>query len=295
MAPRTLNPERDPLSTLVDETAHTLYHLRLSKSAAALLPPWESLLKDVQAGLDKERALLAKLMEALVRAEYTDQELLDVAIRDVVDTLLKLFGQDRGHRVYQHYLRGSAPSELTRPTLGSSVEHVRVWSDSLKAAPEKELQDLAAPMGSAVAEADKATVALTSAHDAVSDFRARARPALYDRVNTARQILGGELLALEKADKTRRLGKDYAERFFRQRSSRTEPADTLELLASQEAAVHVQLQAIKERQIALQSRTEAERLAAEERARNEAAMHEAERRAAEAQAEIARLRKKLGG
>lgn len=295
MPPRILNPDRDSIPTLLDEVIYTVSRLRLSKAAAALLPRWEALLKEVSAAAEKERGLVAKIAEALAGVEYVDSEKLDVVVGDVINTLLKLVNQDRGHSVYQHYLRGVAPSELTRPVLAAQVEHTRAWPTSLKAAPEKELQDLATPIADAVAAADQATKVLTDAQAELGDFRARVRPALFERLNADRQTLFGELLKLEESDKTGRLGKDYARRFFRVRSSRSEPAETLAVLAEEETTLLAQLQAVKDRKAALQARTEAERLAAEQRRQDEAALAEAQRRAAEAQAEIARIKKKLDG
>src|SRR5262245_19191447 len=106
---RTLDPDRDSLLELVDEIRYTLYRLRRSAPAAALLPGWEALYKDVRAAFDKEWKLVDNLLDGSAWIDCADGT-LDVAVMRVVNTLVKLVGNDRSQPLYVRYLGNKSPS-----------------------------------------------------------------------------------------------------------------------------------------------------------------------------------------
>lgn len=292
MSPRILNPVRSSLSDVNREHRFTLFRLRRSKPAASLVPGWESLHKESQSLVDKEQALAEKLEEALAWVEYADAEALDPAVRGVIGTLLKIVDNDREHVRYQHFMKGVAPSHLLRPVLGAELVAVRPWLESLKAAPEKELVDLAPGLKAAVEEGDRAAAALIEARRQLDEFRTNACVIWFDKINAERRALYGELGKLE-ADPRQHLEEGYADRFFFRRSQPAASAESLAALQQEEAAAQAALSAVKERQAALKVRLEAERLAAAQREADLATLHETERSIREAEEKAAALRRRL--
>jgi hypothetical protein len=290
---RTLDPERESLLELLDELRFTTFRLRRSSAAAALLPAWENLLKDVRSAFDVEWNLLEKLIDAAAGVDMADGG-LDVVVLRVVNTLVKTVDGDRSHPFYQRYLGGQSPSDLVRPRLGDELVKVGPWVDSLKAAPQLELQDLAKPLGDAVDAGKLEAEAAIKAKRLYDDFRVGPRRELFEKVNGERSKLFGELRLLEAADRGKTLPRDFAERHFKPR--RRKPG-AFESVAAAKIAVDeaaAQFEEAKTRLKALEAEAEAERQADAQREADLKALAEAERQAEEARARAAELAKRLG-
>jgi len=287
---RTLDPDRDSLLELVEQVRFTLFRLRRSKPGAAILTTWEDLYKAVRAALDTELSLVEGIADALAGVDWIDGE-LDVLILLIIKTVDKFPRHNEVLR--RRLLKGKTPSAFTRPRLGEELASVEDWVEALKSTTQKELQDLATPLGTVIDAAKKTQTALTAANGLFADFRAIERRALYDRVNGERQVLYGQLIKVLGDDAMGGLPKDYVERHFKVGRSR---APGIQSVAAGKLAVAEAEQHLKDMTAVLkdlEAAAEAERLADEQRAADEKALQEQQRLIEEAQARADELKRRI--
>jgi hypothetical protein len=300
MAARILDPERTTLEDLVTEIRYTLVRLRLHPQGSALVPRFEALLADAQAAFLQEMALRAALYEADVAIGWRDEN-IDIVVRMIASTILKIVGNERRDPLYQRYFGNQSPSEVTRPVLGKELETVRSWIESLAASPHEELKQLANLLEERVTAADVAVEAQRDRRQQLDDFRLLgARQRIFERANAERKEAYGVLSKMPYSEPTLLQGAgrqepgDFGQRFFRaQRRRDNEPLDVDE---AREAL---------ERTRKAVTEAEAELKAAEERARTEAAekaqrvadkeeLERAKKAAAEAARKVAELEERVG-
>lgn len=156
------------------------------------------------------------------RGEILAQILIDIedeGIDDFTealsDALLALLGKDRKSARYKRYFK-KAPNLVIRMGLESQLAVLKPWKDSLLGEPEKELKDLGTRLGKLLTSGQAAIDKRAAAIAATADHRIREIIRLIDDVNAMRQSTYG-ILTQRAAEK--RLGRDWANRFFRRSQS----------------------------------------------------------------------------
>jgi hypothetical protein len=299
MTARTLDPERTTLEDLVGEIRYTLVRLRLHPQGVGLVPRFEPLLAEAQQAHLQEMTLRAALDEAEVALGWRDEN-LDIVVRAIAATILKIVGNERRDPLYQRYFGNQSPSEITRPVLGKELATVRTWVESLAASPHDELKQLADLLEERVTAADIAIETQQTERQRLSDFRLLgARQRIFERTNAERKEAYGVLSKLPYAEPTFAQGPgrqepgDFGNRFFRALRRRdNEPMDVDEATEAVErvrktlAEAETELKAAQER-----ARTEAAEKA--QRAADKEELERAEKAAAEAARKVAELRERV--
>ena len=156
----------------------------------------------------------------------------------------------------KHFGSRYRPSEVIRMSLATELPVVEAWLESLKSDPDAELAAVGAELAKATATGRQAVLAQATARQALRDFEAGERLALFSAVNTARTGLYAAL---------RKLNDDVAwvESFFRPtpRRAADEPeelsvAEAQTLVKSREAELttaRAQLDAAQKREMAAQA------------------------------------------
>jgi hypothetical protein len=299
MTARILDPERTTLEDLVSELRYTLVRLRLHPAGAALVSRFEALLADAQQAFLQEMALRATLYEAEVALGWRDEN-IDIVVRTIAATILKIVANDRRDPLYQRYFGNQSPSEVTRPVLGKELETVRGWIESLAASPHDELKQLANLLEERVTAADVAIEAQRDRRQQLDDFRLLGpRQRIFERANAERKEAYGVLSKMPYSEPTfvqgpgRQETGDFGQRFFRaQRRRDNEPPDIDEAREALERA----RKTVTEAETALKAAEDRARTEAAEKAQRAADKEEldrAKKAAAEAARKVADLEERL--
>lgn len=179
------------LAEIRRELRYTLAKLRLRTWAAAHVPTYQGLIKDVDDLQAERTGLRDALDDAQAAVDEVDAH-LDVFVEATVAPARAAVGKDTEAPLWRRLFGGQRPSDFMRPTLGQELENMRSWPELLKAAPTKELTDRAAPCAALIKAADAAVAARTRAQAALDVFQASKLGALVDRVNAERARLIGE-------------------------------------------------------------------------------------------------------
>lgn len=217
MSIRTIQPS-ESLLTLWEELVYT--EARLLNDARA-----KSLAADVTALLNKwpkvNAGQLAAWRAEIVAQAAVDQadDVLDASV-DEVDHAILHVDRDRDSPRYRRYFT-KPRNEIIRMGLESELERVRTWPASLAGEPEKELKQLGKRLAADVKAGDAAVTQRSAAAAATADHRLRKIVAFVGEVNGARNAIYGELI---KRGEKHKLGKGWAERFFRKSTASAKPA-----------------------------------------------------------------------
>ena len=195
--PRYLDPERLSLEDLYYEALFSALRLRNAPEAKALVAAGDKLLDDVRKAMESERKLHEALIDAEVGMSLRNNE-LDAGVTTFKAVLLKKTGGSTEGALYQRFFAGRQPHEIIRLSLRPQLPICEPWVASLAADPDKELQEQGTALGKLVQAGKDAVAKADAATQALRDFRAGARAALFETANAERRSLMGELAKLKK-------------------------------------------------------------------------------------------------
>ncbi len=195
------------------ELAYTRARAKHDPNARDLLPPIEAL-------IERAKQLRTEQLGAW-EGEIDAQAGVD-AVNDALDATTVDFGRaldneirDRKHPTYKRYFP-IPPSDVVALGLESELERVRSWPEYLATEESATLKAFADRFREHIAAGDAAVEARRMAAASRANHRAAAIQRFFDDVNAARQSL--HALLTQRAVE-RRLGRRWADRFFRHRSA----------------------------------------------------------------------------
>lgn len=290
---RTL-PNGFSLFDLVHENAFTAAQTKAHPLTGALAKEFDDLLTETTKTITRHVELTVSQAGAEAKVMRADEK-LNGLVDEVSQVLREVTDNQRRSPLYQRFFGEARPSEVKRPILGTQLELMRDWQPTLNASPVPALKALAAPLATAIKEADMAVEAQRKAERELADFTEIGEcKALIDQINAARKATYGKLAELVHKKPEANLPSDFAEQFFLREARWSAPtaADlerSITRTEQQLARLKQQKQELKERQELLLKR---QREAEAEAVRADLAA--AQKRAAEEQARAAALTARLG-
>lgn len=256
---RNLSANRFSLAQLAEETLYTRLVLEKSPECKAMVKDAEGLHSDVLAALAQEQKLEQARLAADVQVSLENRRLdqLVAKLRAIVNQ--RTDGQ-ADHPLYQRFFARYRPSAVIRMALSTELPVVEPWLDSLRADADAELAAVGAELAKVVAAGRAAVAGQAAARQALRDFDAGPRLALFSKVNTGRSSLAAALRTLQDSEA-------WLESFFRQAPKRSGPDDDLPSVAEAQARVDSKQQELVAARATL--------AAAEERERAEQALRQA--------------------
>lgn len=226
---RNLDANRMDLAELEGETLHTQLVVENTPECKALLPEAERVHGLVRSARASEQKLQVARVAADVQISLGNRRIdsLVARLRSVVNQ--RTDGQS-DHPLYRRFFSQHRPSEVIRMSLATELPVVEAWLESLKSDPDAELSAIGAELAKATSAGRAAVLAQATARQALRDFEAGERLALFSQINTARS---GLYAALRKI----RDDAGWIESFFRQVPRR--PVDDPEELSVAEAQARV--------------------------------------------------------
>lgn len=280
------------LSELRREIRYTLAILRQRSWAAAWVPLFEGLLREVGGAETEQAALLDKLEDANAAVDDADVR-LDVFVGGAASGLRDALDKDTDAPIWRSMFGSQRPSDFVRPKLGEQLDRMRSWPALLRTAPTQPLRDSAAVCETLIKTADDAVTAQAAAASALQVFRAGKLVSLVNTINGERNSLGGE------ADKQlfgQKIRPEEASGLFRQAPRGRPPRpETLASIRAEIAAAEQELAQKRQRLAELEAEAQAEAQAAELRRADEAALLAARAAQTEAEKKVAELEKRLRG
>jgi hypothetical protein len=283
-----LSVGRFSLSDLAQETLYTKLVLEKSPECKALVKEAEGLHSDVQAARAEEERLTLARLSADVQVSLVNRRLdqLVARLRAVVNQ--RTDGQ-ADHPLYLRFFSRYRPSLVIRMALATELPVVEPWLDSLKGDPDAELAAVGAELATVVAAGRAAVSAAAAARQALRDFDAGPRLALFSQVNTARASLSAALRGIQDDD-------TFLDSFFRQNPKRPSPDDELPSVSEARARIESkeqELQAARDALAAAEERERAEQARREARAEKEREREAKKRELAVLAARLAELEAEL--
>ena len=252
---RNLNANRMDLVELEGETLYTKLVVEMTPECKALLAEAERVQALALSGLATEQKLRVVRITAEVQVSLGNRR-LDALVAKLRSVVNQRTGGQSDHPLYRRFFSRYRPSEVIRMSLATELPVVEAWLESLKSDPDAELAAVGAELAKETAAGRQAVLAQATARQALRDFEAGERLALFSAVNTARTGLYAAL---------RKLNDDVAwvESFFRPtpRRAADEPeepsvAEAQTLVKSREAELttaRAQLDAAQKREMAAQA------------------------------------------
>ena len=213
--------DSESLETVWDELVYTEARLEKSEHARAHAPLFAALLKrweKVSAG--QRTAWRAEIAAQAAVDEANDD--LDDLVDEVDDALQGVTGRDREAPRYRRYFSQS-PSSVRRMALERELAVVRTWPQSLATEPETALKAVGRRLQEGLQSGDAAVSERSQAAAARADHRVREINHFIAEVNGTRQSVYGMLVT---RGQQAGLPKDWAERFFRKKTTSRSAAET---------------------------------------------------------------------
>ncbi|MFT3767848.1 MAG: hypothetical protein QM820_20550 [Minicystis sp.] len=205
----------DTLFTLRVEWLYTLARLVKSAHTQAFVAEFQAVGPVLDAAIQKQGQLDDAAVMASAARDSAD-EALDPVIVQILTSILVITRNDRSDPLYVSYAGDQTVSEVIRPVLGPELAGAAEWVEPLKEEEDASLQNLAAPLESAVEIGKKAEKDIKVADSALSDFRLFGeRKKAVDTLNAARGSLHGKLVAFLHAHPELRLPGGWPASFFR--------------------------------------------------------------------------------
>lgn len=291
MAARTLDARASILS-LLTHPSFTLCRLRAHPLGAPHVATFEALREQGMQVLAQEILLTDALIEARARVSAADDRLDDGASL-VSKAVLTITHEDTSHPLYHLFFGKKSLSEFKKPVLNDQYHATRAWPESLRASMHPALQALAPEIEAALAEAQDAIAARSTARQQLRHFRdAGARRQWVDQLNGGRKEVHGALAKLPHSHTG--LPLSFADQFFLSAPTREEEEEeTSDALRAQLADLQKQGVAIEARLAELEAAEAEAEKAAEARAAQEAALVEMDQAVAELTKKRAALRAQL--
>ncbi len=288
---QTLTP-RTAIPTLYGLFFYTLGKLKRQPLTQALAPEFAAFRPQIDAAMSEELGLTEAQFEIDAAIELADDD-LDLTVEEVRAFVLIEANQNRKAPVFRLYFGNQRPSDFKRPILGTQLDLMKPWPESMKTSVNSALQQHAPIAEARIKTAIDCTTEKTEIDRKLTEFRAvGTRAKLIEKFNALRKATHGKLGEIQHANP--KLGTDWADSFFRQASGSEKI--TLKILDQRIAAAEAQLSALKEQRKQMADQEEAAARAQAEAERQEKLFAlEAKRKAAEALAEeMAELEAELG-
>lgn len=209
----TIDP-RSNLESLRHSLLFTLVRLTLDPRLQAFVAGFEQLQTEWWDIYKHEQSLLDDQMAAKANVEYTDMN-LDETSDGVAAALLLETGNNRKAPLFTRYFGSMAPSRFRRPLLGSQLEAMRTWPESLKESKIPALMAYGETLVTQIAAADEAVKQLSMAEQKLKDSRmVGSTKSFFDKVNGARKQLNGDVSKMLHEHPEWSLGRDYVAALF---------------------------------------------------------------------------------
>jgi hypothetical protein len=217
MAPRTI-PNSASVDTLWEEAVYTEARINSDPNASDLAASQAKAIKEIEdLYLSQRGAWRAELMAQAALDGLNDQ--LDELVVDFADTLFFVVRDRKSQRFTRYFAK--SPYTIVRMALAAELEVVRGWPESLNREQEDALKAFAPKFAGLIEKAAVATAARTKAASARADHRTHVIGPLIATLNSERNTLHAELV---KRGEAKKLGKYWADTFFRVPAARKDDA-----------------------------------------------------------------------
>lgn len=213
--------DSESLDGIEEELVYTEALLLKNPLTRPLASGHAGLLKRIEAVRQGQRRAARGVVVANAGVAWCDAALDQMAERVEVKLITAEESKRKSPRLHRYFPEGASVSVVRRLALGAQIQRMREWPESLKGEPEAELKSLAKPLAADIAAGEQALRERASAERARTDHRVREILPFVDDVNAERLGVMSKLLGIAAQ---KRLGKPWAERFFRHSTRRVEAA-----------------------------------------------------------------------